>query len=64
MKTPNYISVARAAEILGVTRRTIFRKLDQGLLTRYAMGGVLRLDENELHAVMAAGNHPTTTTDD
>ncbi|AGP29685.1 excisionase family DNA-binding protein [Corynebacterium terpenotabidum] len=59
MNTPKYISANRAAEILGVTRRTIFRKLDAGLLTRYAMGGLLRLDENELHAVMAAANRNT-----
>lgn len=62
MNTPKYISVNRAAEILGVTRRTIFRKLDDGTFHRYQSGGLLRLDENELHAVMAAGNR--TTTDD
>lgn len=61
MSEPHYISVKKAQEVLGVSRDTILRRLRDGTFTRYAVGGLLRLDLNEIHEVMRAS---ATTADD
>lgn len=54
MSEPHYISVKKAQEVLGVSRQTVMRRLDDHTFTRYAVGGLLRLDLNEIHGVMRA----------
>lgn len=60
MSTPIYISVKRAEELLGVSRRTIFRRIEDGTITRHAVGGLLRLDEREIHEKLAPTSHYAT----
>ncbi|CAM5411830.1 helix-turn-helix domain-containing protein [Corynebacterium variabile] len=59
MSEPHYISVKKAQEVLGVSRQTVMRRLEDGTFTRYAVGGLLRLDLNEIHDVMRASANTT-----
>ena len=40
------------AEQLAVTRKTIYRLIDRGDLRAVHVGGVLRIDPNDLHAYL------------
>lgn len=48
-----YITPRQAAERLGVCRKTIFRMMDDGRLTKYKVGKkCVRIDEAEFTALM------------
>lgn len=47
-----FVSVKKAAEYADVHRETIYRRVADGSLTRYQLGHVLRVDLNELDALM------------
>ncbi|WP_083650893.1 helix-turn-helix domain-containing protein [Corynebacterium sp. CNJ-954] len=49
----NYISIKSTAELLDVSPRTVIRWIDTGELTRYKIGGVVRIDRDELDRRMA-----------
>lgn len=50
--TPNMITVAAAAERASVNERTIRRWIRAGRLTAYKAGRVLRIDPDELEALL------------
>jgi excisionase family DNA binding protein len=43
-----YLTIQQAADYLRVSRRTILRRLRDGTLTRYQMGGAVRVDRAQL----------------
>ena len=45
-----WMSTAEAAEQLGITTRTVYRLIDDGLLTGYRFGRVIRLKSPEIEA--------------
>ena len=46
------VSVVKAAAYADVHRETIYRRVADKTLTGYRLGGVLRVDLNELDAIM------------
>jgi excisionase family DNA binding protein len=50
---PRYGSLAEAAEYLGCNERTVRRYIAAGKLRGYRLGGLLRVDLNEVDAAMA-----------
>ena len=46
----NWIGTREAAERLGITLRTLYRFIDEGLLPAYKFGRVIRLKEFDLDA--------------
>ncbi len=52
-KSRNLLSIAQAAEHIGVNPRTIRRRIADGCLTGYRMGPrLIRVDLNELDAIL------------
>lgn len=49
---PRWLSTAEAAARLGVTRRTLYRFIDEGELAAYKMGRVIRLRQDDLDAFL------------
>ena len=59
---PRYGSLAEAAEYLGCNERTVRRYIAAGKIHGYRLGGLLRVDLNEVDAAMrpiptAGGGH-------
>lgn len=49
MSTPiRWLSTAEAAKTLGITARTLYRFIDEGHLTAYRIGRVIRLQESDI----------------
>ena len=51
---PRWLSTAEAARRLGITPRTLYRFIDEGQLTAYRFGRVIRLQEADVHAFIEA----------
>ncbi|MDQ6697167.1 MAG: helix-turn-helix domain-containing protein [Actinomycetota bacterium] len=49
-----WLSTAEAAKELGITSRTLYRFIDEGQLTAYRFGRVIRLQETDVAAFIAA----------
>lgn len=49
-----WVSSTRAAEVLGITARTLYRLIDEGQLRAYRLGRVIRLREFDVEAFIAA----------
>jgi excisionase family DNA binding protein len=47
-RQPNWVSTKEASEFLGVNLRTLYRFIDEGELTAYKFGRVIRLKEDDL----------------
>ena len=45
---PQWLSTHEAAEIIGITSRTLYRFIDEGQLPAYRFGRVIRLKRNEV----------------
>jgi excisionase family DNA binding protein len=45
-----WLSTAAAAKRLGITNRTLYRFIDEGLLPAYRFGRVIRLQQKEVDA--------------
>src|SRR5258706_4048432 len=45
---PGYVSIKRAAEMLGITDERVYRYIDLGRLTAYKSGGVFLLVEEDV----------------
>jgi excisionase family DNA binding protein len=55
MGTPiRWLSTAEAAKALGITSRTLYRFIDEGQLTAYRFGRVIRLQETDVEAFIDA----------
>jgi excisionase family DNA binding protein len=50
----HWLSTADAARILGITNRTLYRFIDEGLLAAYKFGRVIRLKESDVDAFIEA----------
>ncbi len=48
--SPNWLSTAAAAEYLGITPRTLYRFIDEGLVDGYRFGRVIRLKQTDVDA--------------
>jgi excisionase family DNA binding protein len=49
----DYLTIQQAADYLSVSRRTILRRLRDGTLTRYRLGGAVRISRAQLDWRMA-----------
>ena len=49
-----WLSTAEAAKALGITSRTLYRFIDEGQLTAYRFGRVIRLQETDVDAFIEA----------
>ncbi len=47
---PVWLNTSKAAELLGITPRTLYRFLDEGQLPGYRFGRVIRLKESDVLA--------------
>ncbi len=45
-----WLGTREAAHQLGITTRTLYRLIDQGQLTAYKFGRVIRLQQDDVHA--------------
>ena len=55
MSTPiHWLSTADAAKYLGITSRTLYRFIDEGLIAGYRFGRVIRLKQTDADAFIAA----------
>lgn len=50
----DWMTSQEAAAFLGVTVRTLYRAIDEGKLTAYRMGRVIRVQRPDLEAFLAA----------
>ncbi len=51
---PRWVTTAEAADIISCARKTIYNMCDDGRLTRHYLGSrVLRIDRNEIDAILA-----------
>jgi excisionase family DNA binding protein len=50
----HWLSTADAARILGITNRTLYRFIDEGQLTAYKFGRVIRLKESDVDGFIEA----------
>lgn len=63
--TIEWLSTTKAAAIVGVTPRTLFRFIDSGELPAYRFGRVIRLKRNDVMAfidnarIVPVGGHTT-----
>ena len=48
--SPTWLSTAAAAEYLGITPRTLYRFIDEGLVDGYRFGRVIRLKQTDVEA--------------
>lgn len=51
---PDWMSSGEAAEYLGITTRTLYRFIDDGLLPAYRFGRVIRLQRPDVDAFIEA----------
>jgi excisionase family DNA binding protein len=51
---PTWLSSSEAATWLGVTTRTLYRFIDEGQLSAYRFGRVIRLKQDEIEAFVEA----------
>jgi excisionase family DNA binding protein len=49
-EAPRWLSTGEAARRLGITSRTLYRFIDEGLVPAYRFGRVIRLTEHEVDA--------------
>ena len=49
-----WLGTAEAARRLGITPRTLYRLIDEGQLPAYKLGRVIRLQESDVDAFIAA----------
>ena len=55
MCTPiHWLSTADAAKYLGITSRTLYRFIDEGLIAGYRFGRVIRLKQTDVDAFIDA----------
>ena len=55
MSTPiHWLSTADAAKYLGITSRTLYRFIDEGLIAGYRFGRVIRLKQTDVDAFIDA----------
>ena len=55
MTTPiQWLSTADAAKYLGITPRTLYRFIDEGQITGYRFGRVIRLKQSDVDAFIEA----------
>ena len=55
MSTPiHWLSTADAAKYLGITSRTLYRFIDEGLIAGYRFGRVIRLKQTDVDAFIEA----------
>ena len=55
MSTPiQWLSTAEAAKYLGITSRTLYRFIDEGLIAGYRFGRVIRLKQTDVDAFIDA----------
>jgi excisionase family DNA binding protein len=55
MSTPiHWLSTADAAKYLGITSRTLYRFIDEGLIAGYPFGRVIRLKQTDVDAFIDA----------
>ncbi len=55
MSTPiQWLSTAEAAKYLGITSRTLYRFIDEGLIAGYRFGRVIRLRQTDVDAFIDA----------
>lgn len=55
MSTPiQWLSTAEAAKYLGITARTLYRFIDEGLLPGYRFGRVIRLKQTDVDQFIEA----------
>ena len=55
MSTPiPWLSTADAAKYLGITSRTLYRFIDEGLIAGYRFGRVIRLKQTDVDAFIDA----------
>ncbi len=52
--SPNWLSTAEAATYLGITPRTLYRFIDEGQITGYRFGRVIRLRVEDVDGFIAA----------
>ena len=52
MKSTEWLGSPDAAELCGVTQRTLYRLVDQGRVPAYAIGRVLRFKRSDLEAFL------------
>ena len=50
--TIRWLGTTEAAERLGVVPRTLYRMIDEGAITAYKMGRVIRVKESDLDAFL------------
>ena len=53
-EAPEWVSSGEAADYLGITVRTLYRFIDDGLLPGYRFGRVIRLQRPDLDAFIQA----------
>lgn len=51
----SFVSTKQAAETYGVTTRTLRRWISDGLIRQYKLGGVVRVDLDEIDAAFGVG---------
>lgn len=61
MNTTKYVGFADACRITGYTRRSLYRFIDRGQITRYRIGGRVLLDVDELRTLLRAPLPPEYT---
>ncbi len=60
---PKWLSSNQAAERLGVSLRTLYKFVDEGLVPAYKFGRVIRLREHEIDAFIEASRIAPGTLD-
>ena len=57
------LSKKELAKRLGVSTKTIERKINEGLIPYYKIGSVLRFDENSINELLKHCRHPAKETE-
>jgi len=55
------VSITEAAKIIGVTRPTVYRLLEDGTLTASSFRGVRRIPLEQIHALLGVEAEATST---